>query len=441
MEARAPQTARRSPRTNKGLRQPTYKEELMSAKKGPAAISQSVMLAHKWAGAKEPSTEAKRGTKGIYVDPKGWHMSEKLDGLRAYYDGDGRLYSRNGNRIHAPKWFTDVLPDGVSLDGELWCGRGRFQEAVSICRRNEPGKEWTNVRYMVFDAPNAKGGFEKRLGLLKRVVEDISSSHLAAVPFLRCKGVSHLQESLKAVEAKGGEGLMLRKPASNYEGRRSESLLKVKTFFDEEALVVGKKKGTGKNMDVMGALFCELPNGTQFKVGSGFTDAERRRPPKKGSIITFKFQETTRDGIPRFPTFLRVREDVTWEEVKASYSKKKKDGCDPYKAGKDRKVATLSRRHSVLWSSGDSKTNQGPKVTKFAIPSEPTADVKTQGKKSRKRSREPEDDGDGLREDWGCLRCTFVNPGVNRYCGMCGCKNFKPKREQPMKIVLPILNR
>src|SRR5206468_10999995 len=85
------------------------------------------------------------------LDPTGWWLSEKLDGVRAYWDGK-QLWSRLGNVLHAPDWFVAGLPD-VPLDGELWLGRKKFQRTLSIVRRQDKTDLWREVRYVVFDAP------------------------------------------------------------------------------------------------------------------------------------------------------------------------------------------------------------------------------------------------------------------------------------------------
>jgi len=86
-----------------------------------------------------------------------------------------------------------------------------------------------------------------------------------------------------------GEGVMLKDPKSLYEGTRSYSLLKVKRFEDAEATVIGHHKGSGRCDTMCGAIQVREKDGTEFKIGSGFTDAQRRSPPKKGSVVTFKF--------------------------------------------------------------------------------------------------------------------------------------------------------
>lgn len=102
-----------------------------------------------------------------------------------------------------------------------------------------------------------------------------------------------------------GEGMMIRDPLSKYEYRRSNKMLKVKQAHDDEAVVIKKIKGTGRCAFMMGALLCRNNEGIEFKVGSGFTDADRRKPPKIGSIITYKYYEKTKSGKPRFPIYLR----------------------------------------------------------------------------------------------------------------------------------------
>ena len=115
-----------------------------------------------------------------------------------------------------------------------------------------------------------------------------------------------MDEEMKKVMDLEGEGLMIKDPASYYENRRSESLLKVKKFDDAEAIVLAHEAGTGRCWNMLGALRVRhCVSGVVFKVGSGFTDAQRRKPPKIGCKITFKHQGVTKDNVPRFPIFLR----------------------------------------------------------------------------------------------------------------------------------------
>lgn len=244
------------------------------------------------------------------VDLVGWWMSEKLDGVRAYWDGR-RFVSRLGNEYVAPAWFIQGLPD-TPLDGELWVGRKQFQRCVSIVRKQEAHDEWREVRYLIFDAPAHKAPFEERLQHIQETLARHKPAYAQYHTHEICRGVDHMRQELRRVEALGGEGLMMRRPRSHYEVGRSHSLLKVKSFHDAEARVIGHQPGTGKHKGRLGALLVEMPNGTQFAVGTGLSDAERNRPPAIGSIITYRYQELSDGGVPRFPSYVGVRHDFAW---------------------------------------------------------------------------------------------------------------------------------
>ena len=262
---------------------------------GDAATPPPVLLAHVW----ENDT-----------DLTGWWMSEKLDGVRAYWDGQ-RFVSRLGNVYLAPAWFTGGLPN-TPLDGELWVGRKRFQRCVSIVRREQAHEEWREVQYLIFDAPGVHAPFEERLSHIERTLAKHRPEYARYHLHELCRGVAHMREELRRVEALGGEGLMMRRPGSYYEVGRSHTLLKVKSFHDDEARVTAYQPGTGKHKGRLGALLVEMRNGTRFAVGTGLTDAERENPPPLGSIITYRYQELSDGGVPRFPSYVGVRHDVAW---------------------------------------------------------------------------------------------------------------------------------
>lgn len=243
------------------------------------------------------------------LDLTGWWISEKLDGVRAFWDGKS-LISRLGNTFHAPDWFVAGLPD-LPLDGELWIGRKTFQRAVSIVRRQDKSDLWKEVIYVAFDAPTVEAPFEERLALVREQVASRQPPFLRAHEHALCTNLGQLREELARVEALGGEGLMLRQPGSRYEVGRSATLLKIKSFRDAEARVLEHLKGAGRHKGRLGALLVELPDGTQFSVGTGFSDAERESPPSIGATITFRYQELSDGGVPRFPSFVGVRRDAS----------------------------------------------------------------------------------------------------------------------------------
>lgn len=252
-----------------------------------------LLLAHKWKND---------------IALEGWWMSEKLDGVRAYWNGTTFL-SRLGNEFMAPKWFTDGLGD-EPLDGELWVDRGEFQKTVSIVRRQDRSDEWKKVSYVVFDAPSLKGPFEERIEQLEERLKKAGLPHAEALAHIECEGLAHLEKELARIEGLGGEGVMLREPGSKYIAGRSTTLLKVKTFHDSEGVVIGYVPGKGKHKGRTGALIVELPDGTRFNVGTGMSDKERENPPKVGSTITYRYQELTKAGVPRFPSYVGERVDV-----------------------------------------------------------------------------------------------------------------------------------
>lgn len=241
-------------------------------------------------------------------DVTGWFLSEKLDGVRALWDGT-RFLSRQGNEYHAPAWFRTELPS-EPLDGELWLERKAFQRTVSIVRRHDESPLWRSIRYMIFDAPAHGGPFEKRIEHCRHRFDRHPAPFVSVLTHDVCRGGVHMQQELERILALGGEGLMLREPGSQYEVGRSATLLKVKRFLDDEARVVGHEPGRGRHRGRLGALACERPDGVRFAVGSGLTDAEREQPPVIGSTITFRYQELSDRGVPRFPTFVRVRRDL-----------------------------------------------------------------------------------------------------------------------------------
>lgn len=242
------------------------------------------------------------------IEPSGWFLSEKLDGVRAYWDSS-HFWSRQGNVYRAPAWFTDQLPN-VPLDGELWLARKAFQRTVSIVRRHDATDLWREIKFVVFDAPAIADVFEARQEFLRETLGSDGLQYAEHLKQERCRDIGHLQSELARITAFGGEGLMLRQPGSRYEVGRSSTLLKVKTMLEADARVIEHIAGQGRHRGRMGALLVQIPNGIRFNVGTGFSDSQREAPPPIGSIINFRFQELTDRGVPRFPSFVRVRRDV-----------------------------------------------------------------------------------------------------------------------------------
>ncbi|MCF6218527.1 MAG: DNA ligase [Gammaproteobacteria bacterium] len=242
------------------------------------------------------------------IDIEQYWVSEKLDGVRAYWDGN-ELISKNGNPFPAPQWFTDALPTH-KLDGELWISRGQFEKLLSTVRqRPTHHKLWRKVRYMVFDLPLAGIPFEQRLIKLKQIIDAHPSPHLQMVKQYQLPSHAALMKRVEQVVTAGGEGLMLHKGSAHYRAGRSNNLLKVKIYQDEEATVIGHQPGKGKYHGLLGSLLVINRHGKTFKLGSGLSDQQRKKPPPIGSTVTYTFTGTTINGIPKFASFLRVRSE------------------------------------------------------------------------------------------------------------------------------------
>lgn len=241
---------------------------------------------------------------GIHL-PDYW-VSEKLDGVRGHWTGS-QLLTRGGLPIAAPTWFTAGWPT-FAMDGELWAGRGRFSDAVSTVRRESPDDAaWQDIRFMVFDLPAHVGNFDERVAAMAALP---TTPWLQIVPQRRITSEKALVALLRQTERQGGEGLMLHRGAAYYQAGRSNDILKLKSHEDAEAQVMAWEPGKGKYQGLVGALLVQTPQGTRFKLGSGLSDAQRREPPPPGTWVTYRYRGLNDSGVPRFATFLRVREDM-----------------------------------------------------------------------------------------------------------------------------------
>jgi DNA ligase-1 len=300
----------------------------------------------------------------------GWYVSEKLDGMRAYWDGgitrgiecsdipfantekDDRLitlpvstglWSRYAKPIYAPNWFLNQLPT-IPLDGELFLERGGFQELISIVKQHVADERWKNVYYHVFDSPSdiimwSPGRINNpncRLDIpdLRDYVQDKRNDYAPALPFWKIlnrlhsfitvnsnaivvkqtrlssitrQALEQIDSMLDAVTDVGGEGLILRKAESLWVPKRSHDLLKVKNLLDSEGIVTGWTAGKGKLSGLIGALIIKWKD-VEFEL-SGFTDSERRIGNFEiGSVVNFKYTEVSKDGKPLKARFSRVSE-------------------------------------------------------------------------------------------------------------------------------------
>jgi DNA ligase-1 len=244
------------------------------------------------------------------IDVKGWLMSEKLDGVRGYWDGS-QLLSKTGKPLHPPPAFTRNFPP-FALEGEIWGGRKTFEKTVSVIKKQQDRDGWLDLKFAVFDVPQAAGGFTGRLRRAGDWFAEHPSLFAFVIPQKRVRNNAELRKELQRVEDAGGEGLIVRKADAPYTKGRSRDILKVKSFFEMDAVVIARIEGKGRNKGQLGSLLVELPENRKirFKIGTGFSDEVRLNPPPEGAIILFKYYGFYESGLPKFPSFLRVRPDI-----------------------------------------------------------------------------------------------------------------------------------
>lgn len=239
--------------------------------------------------------------------PAGFAVSEKLDGVRAVWDGQ-RMRFRSGRPLAAPDWLLAALPT-EPLDGELWLGRGRFDSLSGIVRSNlADASHWQSVRYMVFDMPAQPGSFAQRYARLQASVSAAAQPWLQAVEQVPGGDAASLERHLRELTQAGGEGLVLHRWDAPWQPGRSQAVYKFKLQPDAEAKVLAHIPGKGKYTGGTGALLVESAQGVRFAIGSGLSDAQRADPPPVGAQVTYRYRGLTPSGVPRFATLLRVRE-------------------------------------------------------------------------------------------------------------------------------------
>jgi DNA ligase-1 len=245
---------------------------------------------------------------GPQVDPAKYLVSEKYDGVRAIWDGQV-LRFRSGRAVNAPPWFIAKLP-AQALDGELWLARGRFEALSGIVRKTEPqDDEWRQIKYMIFELPNTSGTFAERAQRIEEILAGTHWPQLIAVEQFRVSDRAALKRKLDQVVRGGGEGLMLHLADAGYVTGRSDVLLKLKPLQDTEAVVIEHVPGKGKYRGMLGALRVQMADGKKFLIGTGFSDKVRKNPPPLGTTVTYTYRGLTQTGLPRFASYLRVREN------------------------------------------------------------------------------------------------------------------------------------
>lgn len=272
-------------------------------------LSLLILLSHFACADNKPEIQLAQNFNNQPLNIKQYWISEKLDGIRGYWTGS-KLLTRNGNIIHAPDYFIKNWPK-QALDGELWLARNRFEDTLScVSQHSTQNSCWLNIRFMVFDLPQNKGNFTERLKTMTQLIKGTHNTYLTLIPQQQLKTLPEMDSLLASVTTQGGEGLMLHHGQALYKNGRQSLLLKVKKRHDAEAKVIAHLPGKGKFKGMLGAIKVETAEGIIFKIGTGFSNVERRKPPAIGTIISFQYLGKTQKGVPRFASYLRPRKSL-----------------------------------------------------------------------------------------------------------------------------------
>ena len=242
----------------------------------------------------------------IQARPQSFVYSEKLDGVRAFWDGKN-LYSKGGKLLTPPSFFTQNFPP-FAIEGELWSKRGDFENIVSILKSTKKKEKWRELKFYIFEVPNQQGGILKRLEVLEAYLASQPAPFISIIPQLQLNTLQALQDALSAITQAGGEGVVVREKDAPYYTGRNKKAMKLKLYEDRECKITSYVQGKGKFENLVGSIRC-LDGDIEFKIGSGMSEDFRKNPPKVGTIITYKYFGLNKNKLPKFPVFLRIRSD------------------------------------------------------------------------------------------------------------------------------------
>lgn len=270
------------------------------------------MLAHKWSD---------HSHKIVYPA----FMQPKLDGIRCIamiQHGKCTLWTRTRKPIksvpHVVSALEQAFPTGtVTLDGELYnhALRDRFEEIVSLVRKDKPDPRCSAVQYHVYDAVRPGETFERRWEWLcahaHRLREPgIGFHEIELVPTVQVDAPEAVILLFTEWRAGGYEGAMIRNNAE-YEHKRSYNIQKIKEFDDAEYPIVGVERGRGR-MSECAVFVCSAPAGEFRCKMEGSLDALKAYLDKPnrviGKLLTVRYQGLTNGGMPRFPVGVTVRD-------------------------------------------------------------------------------------------------------------------------------------
>ncbi len=251
---------------------------------------------------------AKSYSKVKDIDHSTSWIQPKYDGHRCLINRSGSeyvAYSRNGKLIDTiPEIMEEIhkldMPNGSTLDGELYLHRTPLQRITSLVKRRQEDTE--KLTYMVYDII-MDGSYNTRLEALVSILHGHQTTKLQLVSTIPCPSASEIPVMLKTVIESGYEGLILRRSGFPYhDGKRSKSLVKIKSFIDDEFLVTD----VNPSREGYAILTCITKGGKQFSATAPGTMAEKQKVMDNkleyiGRKIQLKYANLTEDGVPFHP--------------------------------------------------------------------------------------------------------------------------------------------
>lgn len=248
------------------------------------------------------------------------YVQPKLNGVRclvARIDENTFTFTSRKNTLYTTLDFMSdelkqIMKVGDIFDGEIYIHGMEFQDILSLVKREQEDSK--KLQYWIYDVVNPVE-YIKRAVLLKRLFEKKNFKHLVRVQTYKAINEKEIMQIHKTVTKGGNEGSIIRNGEGIYEGFRSKNLLKYKDFLDAEFEIVGAEQGTGLHEGCI-VFVCKGKKGKKeftFNATPKFSLEKRRKMFEKnekyiGKLLTVKYQNLSKDGVPIFPVGLAVRD-------------------------------------------------------------------------------------------------------------------------------------
>ena len=248
--------------------------------------------------------------------PVSFYLQPKYDGNRCLItkqNGKVIAYSRNGKLFQSIDHILEAaknIPEGMTLDGELYCHGVPLQTLRSWIAKKQAASN--GLVYMCYDVM-LDAPYKKRLETIKNLtLGDSIKKVLTPLITPLDLAVTSIADRLKAIRLLGYEGLIARHPDGTYEdGKRSKYLIKIKDWHRAEYMIID----IVSSVDNWARLVCITADGKEFKMSAPGTiirkeDILRDKHLYIGRTVTGEYANLTKDGVPFHPTAIAIRDGM-----------------------------------------------------------------------------------------------------------------------------------